>query len=245
MIVEFAGCTGAGKTTISYRVIEKLSKKGIGLRSLHPYRFSAGGRFFRGLKNETLQNVVMDIKALLYIMASFGDNADLVKFSWGILKDRSDSFVEGVNLFRSVVRKIGASGVLRDTDKNGAVTIMDEGIVHSIHNLFVHYDSDPDMNKLEDFSRRITLPDLIVYVRSPLGLVVDRTKRRKDVSRRIRPDDLDKYIKKADRVFEKFMGFETVKGRVLRLDCNRDSEQTIEELSDRVVERVEETIKHA
>ncbi|MBN1526352.1 MAG: hypothetical protein JW919_02045 [Candidatus Omnitrophica bacterium] len=240
MIVEFTGCTASGKTAISYRVIEKLAAEGIDAVSVHPRAFNLPGLPFWGIKNESIQNIILDVRAIGPLAGSFKYNRRLLGFSCGVLKRGSDTFYEALNLFRSVCRKLGIYRLLSASKFKDRMVILDEGIVHAAHNIFVHRDSRPDTESLRLFSDMVPLPDLIVYVRSPLEILCDRTGKREDKSRRIKSGSERRFIENAEEAFEELFKVGRIRERAIALDNVSDDPSLIDVLACKVIERMRE-----
>ncbi len=237
-MVEFTGCTGAGKTTISFRVIEKLQRLGVETVSVHPRMFVLGGRLSEGLTNETAQNIIMDLRALKRLFLSFNDHYELLRFSLKILRYHADSLTEALNLFRSVCRKTGIYHLLRSNKFRHKMIVVDEGSVHSIHNLFVHLNSVPNQGFLSEFSRLVQLPDLIVYVHSPLNVLLEQARNRKDPPRRLTGTQLVKFVENARQVFEEFMSIDIIKERTLTVNYNKNNSDLVDTLANQITDYI-------
>jgi len=242
MIVEFTGCTGSGKTTVSRKVIDKLIGSGFDVVPVHQEFF---GHPSGWKANGTVRNLVMDIKACGYILKHARDEAPFLKFCSEMLRDYRGSMIEKLNIFRSVCRKLGTNGrIAGSRDSRNKIVIFDEGIVHSLHNLFVQRDIGPDMARLAAFSDIISLPDVLVYVRSPLEVLMARAKGRHDLTRRARGEYLPGFIKNAERVFEEFVIIKKINGRVFTID-NSGGKEAVERLAGKTVEHILKVREHA
>lgn len=238
MIVEFTGCTGSGKTTISQLVIEKLVESGLEVVPVHSRCFNYKWSPFRGIGNQTVQNFILDVKALVQILKHIKEEIPLLKFFISVLSRYGGGRAERINLFRSVCRKIGVNrNIINSGLSANKIVIIDEGMVHSLHNLFVHRDIEPDLDRIREFSRLVPMPDIIVYVRSPLDMLIERARKRTDLTRRAKGRKLDKFIENADRAFEEFMEIKKIKERVLFL-YNNSGREANEDLSRKAVEYI-------
>jgi thymidylate kinase len=238
MLVEFTGCTGTGKTTLSERVIERLLEKGVDTVAVNYNKLSLDGKTYKRIKHKTAYNAFMDVKALMWIVFSFRNNLELLKLSYDILQNYADSRLTAINLYRNICRRIGSYRYFRSEKFQDRLILVDEGSVHTIHNLFVHHNSVPGSEYLRRFSEIVPLPDLIVYVQSPLDVILERTVSRRDQPRRIEHSNVVKYIEKAHRVFEEFTAIDRIKKKIVTVNYYENGVA----LADRLAEYVSEYI---
>lgn len=187
MIVEFTGATGSGKSTLSCSVIELLSKRNIIAASVHEKDFPAN----------VLRPVIADIsshniKTDLFIFPWFllGSLCNL-KFAWFCLMRITrygGSFSESSSILRSFIRKLGIFYYLKSRRFANTCCVVDEGIVHSAHNILVNtLKQVPDCD-IKKFSELVPLPDIIVYVRADINTLSSRILDRNDRSPRVKSD---------------------------------------------------------
>jgi thymidylate kinase len=106
-----------------------------------------------------------------------------------------------------------------------AVVLADEGTVLSAYYLFVYNEATHSEAELERFARLVPLPDLIVYVKAPLGVLVDRAISRADRRRELASlsrSQVEHWIGRAVEVFDFLATTEPIAGRLLVVD-NGDS----------------------
>lgn len=239
MIIEFTGCTGAGKSTISRRVVEKLNQQGIKVGTVHPDILNECPFICENFANVSSQNIVTDIKVLPWLILSLKENLRFFIFFLRTLFKYSDSFGNAVKIFRSVIRKIGINRCLRNKKLDDWFVVVDEGVIHSAHNFLVHVNSKAEKSDIEHFSNLVPLPDVIVFVKSPLEVVQKRALSRKDKSPRIRDNEQAlKFIDNACEMFELLMKSKRLLHRTIIVDCCDDQAATTEELADMVIGNV-------
>ena len=97
-----------------------------------------------------------------------------------------------------MIKRLGVHSAIRRKQIEERIIIIDEGTLHIVHNLFVHANSDPDLEQVIEFAKLVPLPDLVVFVQTPVEVCVERTLQRGH--RRIEADsraDAENFIKKA------------------------------------------------
>lgn len=235
MLIEFIGCTGSGKTTISERVIKKLSNMGIKTISIHSREF-----YFCGIKleNETLQNIIMDFKAFLFVILAMKWQYHFLLFAIKVLKRNADSFLIGLNLFRSVIRKIGTYELLKRKGPN-EIAVVDEGTVHTAHNLFVHLTSPHSTQDIIEFARLVPLSDIVVCVQAPKAVLLERTFNRKDPPRReLSRVKLERFVNHACDLFEELAAIERIRERLLTVNYFENSFEMVDALGNQIVNHI-------
>ena len=241
MIFEFTGCTGSGKTTISGAVIKKLTDRGIDVVSVHPRFFRMPLGILRRVKKETAQNLILDLLAYSYLITHIKEQKEVLAFAGEVLREYSESFFERINLYRSVLRKVGVQGVLSSKRYRNKVVLVDEGVVHAIHNIFVHQKRPGDLKKLEEFADMIKLPTGIIYVRSSVDVLIERSKKRRDLTRRVSLEGIPDFVNNANMVFEHFMYLNKLKKQVFTVDNNGNDPQggpRIDEIAKEIVSHI-------
>jgi len=92
---------------------------------------------------------------------------------------RKDSFLMRVNLFRNFIKKYGEYEYIKRVYKK-SIFLQDEGPIHAFSNLFCHYDTEPDINKLNNFKSILIFPDVILKVKTDHKKMLERAKSRED-----------------------------------------------------------------
>lgn len=234
MLIEFTGCTGSGKSTILEKVRERLSDSGI--ETISSVEFIARLIGLRTINNPTRQNITLDIFALPQVILSLKRNFKFYIFVLKILLRKPDSFIGAVNRLRSVMRKIGVNELIRRKTKNDQIVIVDEGTIHSAHNIFV-YSSFPIVWKdINTFSHLVPLPDIIVCVKAPKDIILRRTLDRKDLPARFEPKKLmRKYIERALTTFKELASTDKIRQRLFTVDLSDGSIGEINGYVDKIV----------
>ena len=224
MIVEFIGCSGAGKTTLA-DAIERIGGprstiSGTGLIVDHPG--------VRWISDPTAVNLLADVISFPPFLRVLGRQKDFVTFAFDRLQRHAPSPFARYNYMLNVVRKLGVNEMARRAAERKTVLI-DEGVVLSAYQLFVYSDAPFGHLDLERFARLAPLPDRIVYVRAPIDLLVDRAMTRPDQRRELAgrsPDELRRSLERAIELFDGLAMTEPIRDRLLTVDIGDGSART-------------------
>jgi hypothetical protein len=161
MIVEFIGCSGAGKTALA-DAIERIGGprptiSGTELIVDHPG--------LRWVSDPTAVNLVADVISFPLFLRALGREKDFVTFAFDRLQRDAPSLFARYNYMLNVVRKLGVNEMARRAAERKTVLI-DEGVVLSAYQLFVYSDAPFGHLDLERSLGLVPLPDGCVYVQT-------------------------------------------------------------------------------
>ena len=244
MYIEFTGCSGSGKTTVSGRLIHHLQKPGRNIVSIHPECFSVFGPRYRFVGHTSLQNLLLDLSGVRRNLRST-ESRSFLGFANGLLRAHRLPFPTRLNLLRSVARKLGVHQLMRERDEAGSLALVDEGTVHAAHNLLIYANEPPREEEILAFTERVPLPDGIVVVRAPLERMIQRTLARAD--RPISGDEnaIGRYLENGQLVFEQLFSSARLRDRAIFLDYDRDSLKLADELAVEVVGKIDSLLGRA
>jgi len=216
MIVEFIGSTGSGKTTLISEVHRCLTKTGRVTTSID---LATGLLGLRGVTNPTLQNLVMEFVSLpVFILALHRHNKFIghtVKIFW-----RNTGFsMQTIHNLRSLVRKIGMYEITKHLGKD-QIILVDEGPILAVH-MFVPAGNTYTPEEITRFTDLLPLPDLIVYIRASVDILMERTLRRADPPREIEVKNLTRmeaYIKRTVTLFDQLTQAKNLQPRLLVIE---------------------------
>jgi hypothetical protein len=195
MYIEFTGASGAGKSMLLERTLASVNQHDR-ITSNHEKRFD-----FAPLRQPTLQNAVLDLKAW-QVLAAHGLLFREAAFAWKLTAPYKPSFLYRINIVRGYLRKRGVFEYCRTAYENDLV-LMDEGIVHGMHNLLVHPDMPARVQDIDLYLHHIPLPDRIVLVHAPVAALEERILVRSDQPIRTRNiQTLAKYARHAWALYE-------------------------------------------
>lgn len=242
MLIEFTGCTGSGKTIISEIVVKKLVNLGIKTIAMHPKRFYLWG--FR-VKNESLQNIIMDFKSFPFVILSLKQYCNFLLFAMKILKRDADSFLRGLNCLRGIIRRLGTYEILRRKDLTDKIIVMDESTVHIAHLLFVHLTSHYRTEDIIKFVELVPLPDIAVCVRAPKPVLLERVFNRTDPPiKGVSQDELERLVNQACDVFEELCSIEKIRERLFIVDYYENSFELANVLGEQIVNHIVRVMKN-
>lgn len=237
MIVELIGATGAGKSTLARELLRRGIESGP-VRMATDLVTDRPGR--RWIGNPHAVNLLADAAALPSFLRSFDDHRDFVRFAFERLRHHAPSAFAEANYLRNVVRKVGVHELTRRADP--AVTFLnDEGTILIAYQLFVYSDAVPTPSEIERFASLVPLPDLVVHVKAPADLLVQRARIRPDVRRELAGLDEERigsWIGRAISVFDALAESEAIRDRVVTLELADASPDAL----DRAVEQLREAV---
>lgn len=226
MYIEFTGASGAGKSVLCLRVIALLRERGARITSNHERDFG-----FARMTHPTLQNLYLDMLALRSLMAT-GKLMAEGRFAWGITRGHGMPLPYRLNAVRSYLRK---RGLFEQSTKYDTV-IMDEGIIHGLHNLLVHMNTPINTQAIDAYLRHVPLPDRIVLVDAPADVLASRILARSDQPIRNRdPNALRAYADKAWTLYQILKTHPALTGRMLIVDATQAQNTVPDTLMDFVI----------
>ena len=181
MIVEFIGCSGAGKTSLAEGLRRRIQPSGHPILSVDLVRERPGLRWMR---DPSTINLAADVISFPSFIRAYRRDGDFVRFAFDRLRRHAPTTFAKYNYGLNIVRKVGVHELARRASKRRTVLI-DEGVVLSAYQLFVYSDAPYADVDLDRFARLVPMPDRIVYVKAPLDLLVERAIRRPDPRREL------------------------------------------------------------
>jgi thymidylate kinase len=236
MIVEFIGCDGAGKTTLSRMLCEHgiSGNRVVAMPDL--LRDRAG---LRWITHRTAVNAVQDIGGFPFFLSGLRRHRDYVAFARRMLARHAPSTFDRLNGMRGVARRVGMYELATRRASN-RIVLSDEGTVLSAYHLALS-DVPFDLSELEDFARLVPRPDVIVYVTAPVTSLVRRAasrpvRRRQHVGKD--RDQVERTIRRTANVFDLLAATAPLRERMIVVE-NDDGDlvqrrQIVEEIARRM-----------
>lgn len=221
MQIELIGCSSAGKSTLSRRVLHDCHERGIDIFSSDDFVLKQV--HLNWIKNHLFRTLLMDLAALSACLLTCRRNLKFYLFAVRRLLWLRIALFEKINLLRNVLKKIGIFEIIRFRDKRKQIILVDEGVLQTAHYLFVHVSLEVNMEHLLAFIGMAPLPDVVVYLKQPRGLLVDRTMKRGH--KRI-PDrshgKVFRFVTQAIATFDKLVRSPIIENKVLVVEGDRD-----------------------
>lgn len=236
MIVEFIGSTGAGKTSLISKIRHKLVQTKV---VTTPFNLIATPLGLSSVTHPTVQNLIQELVGFPFFIGSLNRHGKFLGHTIKTFSRNTKFSIHGINNLRSLERKIGMYEITQRYDRD-QIILVDEGPILAAH-MFVFTGSLVTSSELATFANLLPLPDLIVYIKAPVDVLVRRALQRPDPPREMGKRDpamTEKYVKDATAVFDQLMGHERIRDRLLVVD---NPDLTAEE-HDRVADDVTTSI---
>ncbi len=228
MIVEFIGCDGAGKTTLSEMLVDPglLGRQAVAMADLLLDRPG-----LRGITHPTAANVVQEVCGLPFLLRSYSGRRDYLAFARRMHARYSQTTYDRLNGMRGIARRVGMYELARSRAAD-RIVLSDEGTVLSAY-LFALTDVELDRSDVERFAELVPRPDRIVYVRASVASLVSRATARPDRRRQHigkAPSEVERTIRRTVDVFDLVAGSDPLRDRVLVIE-NDDDHESLRRLS--------------
>ena len=214
MQIELIGCTSAGKSTLARGILQACREQGLDIFLgedfvLKQFRLN-------WIKSHLLRKLLVNQAALLASLITWRNNRKLYLFATQLLFQLPIPRLERLSLLRNILKKIGIYEIIRLRKSSQQVILVDEGVLHVAHNLFVHVSVEVKTEHLSTFAGLVPLPDVVVYLKQPEQLLIGRTMKRGH--KRI-PDrsyrNVAPFIKQAVATFDKLVQHPPVENKLL------------------------------
>lgn len=236
MIVEFIGSTGAGKTSLISKIRHKLAQtKAV----TTPFDLIAAPLGLSSVTHPTAQNLIQELVGFPFFIGSLNRHGKFLVHTIETFSRNTKFSIHRINNLRSLERKIGMYEMAHRYDRD-QIILVDEGPILAAH-MFVFTGSRVTSSEIATFADLVPLPDLIVYIKAPVDVLVRRALQRPDPPREMGKKNLamtEKYVKAATAIFDQLMRSERICGRLLVVD---NPDLTAEE-HDRVADHVATSI---
>ena len=207
MMIEFIGSTGAGKTRL---IGDLLNRMGENARVTTSYHLMAERLGLPGTSQISIQHLLQELVGIPFFLRSIIDYQDFLAFSLAMLARQANFSIFTVNNLRSLERKLGVYTYIRAAQPSNPsqIVLVDEGTILSAHNIFVYSSATYTSQEIDTFAKLVPLPDLIVYLRVPVEVLVQRTLHRQDPPREVRsknPLVVERYTRRASGLFDRLV----------------------------------------
>jgi len=213
MIVEFIGSTGAGKTSLISKIHHKLAQTTVVTTSFDLIAAPLG---LSSVTHPTAQNLIQELVGFPFFIGSLNRHGKFLVHTIETFSRNTKFSFHRINNLRSLERKIGMYEITQRYSRD-QIILVDEGPILAAH-MFVFTGSLVTSSEIATFANLLPLPDLIVYIKAPVDVLVRRALRRPDPPREMgnkNPDMTEKYVKNATAIFDQLMGSERIRSRLL------------------------------
>jgi thymidylate kinase len=217
LIVEFIGSTGAGKSTIIREVQSRLVSN---TQVTTSFDLVAAPLGLSGVRHPSIRNFIQELIGLPYFIKSLRQHKAFIAYNLRMWARQKIFSLFAFNNLRSLERKIGVYEIISRKEQR-QIILVDEGTVLQAHHVFVFTDACYSEEEISKFAVLLPLPDLIVYVRAPKEILIQRSLHRSDPPRLMRSKNRElneKYIRRAVAMFEHLIETEVIQQRVLIVD---------------------------
>ena len=237
MIIEFIGSTGAGKTTLISEVQRRLSQTTQVTTSFEVVAFPFG---LRRVTNLTARNLIQEFVGFPFFILSLHRHKALIIFILRMLARQASFSFFTINNLRSLERKIGVDEIIkrRQHDK---IILVDEGPLLLAHNVFVYSGAHYTFEEIARFAGLVPLPDIIIYIKAPMDILVQRSLLRADPPREMKSRNrelIEKHINQAVKMFDQLISAANIQRRLLIVENSDSNHQGYNEAVDDIVEFV-------
>ncbi len=219
MHIEFIGCTSAGKSTLIRQILQASHRAGIDVIRGDDFVLRHLG--LHRVDEYLPRGLLVNLIALVACLLSWRQHAGLARYATQWLLQVPIPWYERAQILRNVLKKAGIQELIRRWQAGQQVILIDEGVLQIAHNLFVHLSTEVDRPNLSAFVHHISMPDVVVYLRQPESLLIERTLHRGH--RRI-PNGTYRhvahFIQQAMTTFEQLTQIPAVANRLLVIDGN-------------------------
>ena len=215
MHIELIGSTSAGKTTLAKKMVEAGKNSGIDVSLSDD--FILDQLHLGWVKNDFIRRRLVEIVAFGICLTCMSRYQDFLRFVVNEGKSSPGSLFYKFNRVRNVIRKIGIfEYISRNSESKQIVLADNEGILQGVHNLFVHRNSQTNLNKIVEYVELVPLPDIVLYIQQNEEVLISRTLGRGHARvARNDPDQVAYFIGQAITVFNELVSVPKVRERLL------------------------------
>lgn len=235
MQIELIGCTSAGKSTLARDIL--LACREQGLEIFLGEDFVLKQFRLNWIKSHLLRKLLVNLAALLAALVTWRNNRNFYLFATHLLFQLPIPRIERLNLLRNVLKKLGIGEIVRARSTGQQIILLDEGVLHIAHNLFVHVAASPKTATIPAFVKLIPLPDIVVYIRQPESTLIERIVKRGH-NRIADPsyENVASFVRRAVATFDKLVQEPAVENKLLVVDGVRKVTTVANEQDDPVLD---------
>jgi thymidylate kinase len=164
MLVELIGSTGAGKSTLTAQLLELLEAGGYDALTGEQFVLRGLGLPVDRLPWRPGVSLLLDLLTFPWFLRFASSHRQLSRSMFTIAWRDAEPLSFKLNVLRNIAKHMGTAELLRRRGPTQEIILLDEGLVHQAHSLFVHPDADPRPMEVAQFLAEVPMPDLLVLV---------------------------------------------------------------------------------
>ena len=241
MLIEFVGCSGAGKTTFATAVLTALLERGC--KVAYSPDLIAQITKSAWLRNERFRNVLISVWLLPWFWKSRRVHRSYYDFAFSVIRRDAENLWEWSSRTRSLVRHACTFEILRRFESQYDFVLVDECTLGSAHNLFVHVNTPPRHDEIQQFATLVPMPDMVVHIDADTQRVLLRTLGRPDppIPRGRKNNRFEAFIRHGQQVYCELTKCAEVQARVLTVTNSGDKLESVHRQARQLVESVVRT----
>lgn len=237
MMIEFIGSTGAGKTTL----ISDVQRRLVQIESVTTsFRLVASPLGLRNVTNPTARHLIQEFIGFPFFIRSLYRHKAFIIFILRMLARQANLSLFTINNLRSLVRKVSVYEIIKRR-QHDQIILVDEGTVLLAHNVFVYSHALYTSEEIARFASLVPLPDIIIYIKTPVETLVQRSLLRADPPRELKSRNrelIEKQINRAVRMFDQLVKAENIRSRLLIVENSGLSEHQYDSVVNDIAELI-------
>jgi len=218
MHIELIGSTSAGKTTLAKKMVEAGKISGVHVSLSDDFMLEQ--LHLDWVKPDFMRRRLVETIAFAIWLTCQVRYKEFIRFVLREGRYSPGSWFYKVNRIRNVIRKIGIFEFVSGRSGSQQIVLADnEGILQGVHNLFVHQNSQAELDKIARYVELVPLPDVVLYLRQEEDVLVSRTLARGHARvAESSPDKVVHFIRQAVAVFDELINAPQIQERLLIVD---------------------------
>jgi uridine kinase len=217
MHIEIIGSTSAGKTTLARKMVQAGAKTGQAVYLSDDFMLERSHLNWIG--NKFIRWRLVEVIAFAVALPCLSRYSKFIDFVLREGQNSPGSRFYKINRIRNVIRKIGVfEFVTQKAEPQQIVLVDNEGILQGVHNLFVHQDSQTDLEKITRYVELVPLPNIVLYLQQDEAVLVSRTLSRGHGRVARAQASVAHFIKQAILAFEAMVKLPVIRERLLVVD---------------------------
>lgn len=202
MLIEISGPTGCGKSTLIQALYHSIH------HGNKPYIFISDAittndsQLPEHITCTTKHNWRTDVSLAPWTLLFFIKNVRFTIYCYANAFRNEHAFKMRLAIMRSIWRKFGIFQLLHRKQFKEHLCLVDEGLIHTAHNIFVSANAPPDKSRVAWFTKHVPLPDELIIPPATETTLTKRILARCDVTPRAKTAEQKlAFVKHASKLF--------------------------------------------